>query len=346
MGRPHREISPTGIYHVMVRGVNKQRIFENIEDYNGFIRILHKCLHTDTEGTELKEPNFDIYSYCFMDNHVHLLIGTREISLSDIIKRIMSSYARFFNYRYHRVGHLFQDRYRSEVCTNDGYFFTLLTYIHRNPIEAGICQYPDQYIFSSFNEITQSCQTPLCNLSNIQEHIGYIKPKDIKDWLIQMNIDLHHNIYQPGQAARENIKAEYTQLSELATQKDIETNSSSLPTSERRTLQPGLDTLPPSLKFTQWCQTLLCNLHQAFLNKTDADTLDRLILDTLLGLSATTSITDFQRLDKKTMRNALAQVRDAGISIRHLSRISGISEGIIRYCKNPDNYTMVSGTNV
>lgn len=91
------------------------------------------------------------------------------------------------------------------------------------------------------------------------------------------------------------------------------------------------------MPITYLCQTLLCNLSQAKQDKADAETLDKLITEVILGLSGTTSITDFQRLDKKTMRNVLAQIRDAGISIARLSRISGISEGIIRNCKNPKN---------
>ena len=344
MGRPLREISPTGIYHVMLRGVNKQRIFEYIEDYQGFLRILDKALHTDTMGQQVDTPNFDLYAYCLMDNHIHFLIGTRSIPLSDIMQRIASSYARFFNYRYHRVGHFFQDRFRSEACLDEAYFFTLLGYIHRNPIEAGICQYPDQYLFSSFNELvfTQRCQAPLCNLSNISERIGSISPSSIREWLIQLNDDLHKKNYEPGNLARQRINDEYKQLSQLVHDKSLDVTLDTVSTSEKRTVDSSPDLLNLS-KFIQWCQALLCNLHQAILAKADADTLDRMIEETLLSLTNTASISEFQRLDKKTMRNALAQVRDAGISIRHLSRISGISEGIIHYCKNPDNLILHKG---
>ena len=156
MGRKPREISPTGVYHIMIRGVNKQRIFEEIEDYQGFLGILMTSLYTNTKGERVDEPNFDLYAYCLMDNHVHLLIGTRTLFISDVLKRITSSYARVFNWRYQRVGHLFQDRFRSEAVNDKDYFLNLLRYIHMNPVEAMVCDFPEQYRFSSYHEIVNS----------------------------------------------------------------------------------------------------------------------------------------------------------------------------------------------
>ncbi len=70
------------------------------------------------------------YAYCLMSNHLHLLIQEREDSVSNIVKRIGVTYAHYFNKKYERNGHLFQDRFRSEPVDNIEYFVTLLRYIH------------------------------------------------------------------------------------------------------------------------------------------------------------------------------------------------------------------------
>lgn len=315
MARKPREISMTGVYHVCMRGVNKQRIFEYPEDYEGFFRILNTTMYKDKFGQLVETPNYDLYAYCLMDNHVHLLIGTRTLSVGDVIRRIATSYAQFFNNRYHRLGHLFQDRFRSEVCHDATYFYTLLTYIHKNPVKSGICQYPDQYRYSSYEEIVKG---PIPGgLISFAPNIFDVNEQSIKEWVIRINEECRQD--DSYSDVRRSISNQYRELRVMTD----------------RELTPEDQTIIE--KFTHWGQTLLCNLFQAKQDNADAETLDKLIVEALLGLSGVESITDFQQLDKKTMRGVLAQVRDAGISIRRLSRVSGISEGIIRGSKNPKN---------
>lgn len=326
MGRKPRTLSSTGIYHICIRGVNKQRIFEYIEDYKGFFTILRQARNTDTFGNVLETPNFELFAYCLMDNHVHLLLATNELTISEIIKRISSSYARFFNNRYNRVGHLFQDRFRSETCEDKKYLFILLRYIHFNPIKAGVCLKPEDYPHSSYREIADDNITDgLCSFDSLEERIG-VSEVDLREYVRGLKQDSYINEDDVYASVREFISAQYYDLKVLTDEEGISAEKHPDLTPQNRTLVQ---------KFTQWCQTLLCNISQAKLDKADADTLDKLITEALLGLSGTTSISDFQRLDKKTMRNVLAQIRDAGISIKRLSRISGISEGIIRGSKNP-----------
>lgn len=326
MGRKPREISSTGIYHVCIRGVNKQRIFEYVEDYDGFFRILRQSRNTDTEGKKVESPNFELFAYCLMDNHVHLLIAPNGLTISEVVKRISSSYARFFNYRYHRVGHLFQDRFRSEACLDRDYLYTLLRYIHCNPVKAGICIRPDEYPYSSYCEIiSEEVADALCSYDTLEMRIG-VTEKELREFVREMVIDDRMDDGDVYASVRQFISEQYYNLKVLTDEEGLVPKETQCLTDEDRSLVQ---------KFTQWCQTLLCNISQAKQDKADADTLDKLITEALLGLSGTSSISDFQRLDKKTMRNVLAQIRDAGISIRRLSRISGISEGIIRGSKNP-----------
>jgi len=143
MSRRARRISSSGIYHVMLRGVNKQSIFEDDEDNKKFLQILTLC-------KELCK--FELYGYCLMSNHVHLLLKETDETISQIIKRIASRYVWWFNKKYSRCGHLFQERYKSETVDDDKYFVTVLRYIHQNPVLAGICTFISAYKWSSYDE--------------------------------------------------------------------------------------------------------------------------------------------------------------------------------------------------
>ena len=129
MTRPAREKSRSGVYHVMLRGINKQTIFEDDEDKRRFLKTLLKYK---------EEMNFEIYGYCLMDNHVHLLLKENEFPVSEIIKRISASYVYWYNTKYERCGHLFQERFKSETVENASTFLRVLRYIHQNPLKAGI----------------------------------------------------------------------------------------------------------------------------------------------------------------------------------------------------------------
>ncbi len=128
---PRRTIhkSNTGIYHVILRGLNKQRIFEDDEDFEKFL----KTLETNNESS-----GYVIYAYCLMTNHIHLLMKEGAEDLGTVFKRVGATYVYWYNWKYSRRGHLFQDRYKSEAVETNAYFLTVLRYIHQNPIKAGI----------------------------------------------------------------------------------------------------------------------------------------------------------------------------------------------------------------
>ncbi len=87
-----------------------------------------------------------------MKNHVHLLMKTDSDKLSTYMRKVGARYVYWYNWKYDRVGRLFQDRFRSEPVENDSYFLTVLRYIHRNPVKAGICETVAEYKESSYNE--------------------------------------------------------------------------------------------------------------------------------------------------------------------------------------------------
>ncbi|PFA66795.1 transposase [Bacillus sp. AFS015802] len=131
MPRQSRKKSRSGIYHVMLRGINKQTIFEDDEDKGRFVWTILKYQ---------KKCDYEIYGYCLMDNHVHLLLKEKDDTLSEIIKKISSSYVYWYNTKYDRCGHLFQARFRSEIVETTTCFLRVLRYIHQNPLKAGLAK--------------------------------------------------------------------------------------------------------------------------------------------------------------------------------------------------------------
>ncbi|MDO4511378.1 MAG: transposase [Bacteroidales bacterium] len=152
MPRKSREKSATGVYHVMLRGINKGNVFLEEMDCLKFLKILKSVTApVDCEG-KLLPPFCEIYAYCLMTNHIHLLIAEKSESISSVMKRISVAYVAYFNRHHERLGPLFQDRFRSECVGNQKYFMTLLRYIHQNPVEASIVDSIPQYRWSSWHE--------------------------------------------------------------------------------------------------------------------------------------------------------------------------------------------------
>ena len=146
MPRQARKKSENGIYHIMLRGINQQQIFEDEEDYAKFLDILKEC-------KEISE--YKVFAYCLMGNHIHLLVKEGTENLEQMFKRICGRFVYWYNTKYRRVGHLFQDRFKSEPVDSERYFFTVLRYIHQNPVKAGICKRVEDYIYSSYSEYSQ-----------------------------------------------------------------------------------------------------------------------------------------------------------------------------------------------
>lgn len=143
MPRRERKQSPTGIYHVIMRGINRQNIFEDNEDRHKLIEIFARCR---------ERHSFKLFAYCLMDNHFHILIQEHSEPIGMLIKRICSSYVLWFNKKHGRCGHLFQDRFKSEVVDSDRYFLTVLRYIHQNPLRAKIVEDITDYPWSSYED--------------------------------------------------------------------------------------------------------------------------------------------------------------------------------------------------
>jgi putative transposase len=140
MARKPRIEYEGALYHVIIRGNQRQRVFKNIDDYQKYISLL---------AFYKERYKYSLYAYVLMSNHVHLLIETLQIPLSKILQGINQSYTMYFNRKYRTVGHLFQGRYKAILCDKDAYLLALVKYISLNPVRAKIAKAPGEYRWSS-----------------------------------------------------------------------------------------------------------------------------------------------------------------------------------------------------
>lgn len=142
MTKIHRNYSCSKTYHIIFKGIDSQNIFYDDQDRKIF---LEKLIMTK------KEYNNKIYSYCLMDNHIHMVIKIEKEFLSKAMQTLMIRYVRYFNKKYKRTGTLLQNRFKSKNIENQRYFLEVCKYIHRNPENAGMAKTED-YKWSSYNE--------------------------------------------------------------------------------------------------------------------------------------------------------------------------------------------------
>lgn len=129
MSRQARLDAPGVLHHVMIRGIERRKIFINDRDRKDFLERLERLL----PATETA-----CYAWVFMANHAHFLFRTGLAPLSKVMRRLLTGYAVSFNRRHKRHGQLFQNRYKSIVCQEDAYFKELVRYIHLNPVRGRI----------------------------------------------------------------------------------------------------------------------------------------------------------------------------------------------------------------
>lgn len=230
----------------MLRGINQQQIFEDTEDYEKFLEVLKAC-------KEISQ--FQIYAYCLMGNHIHLLIKEGTETLEQVFKRICGRFVYWYNVKYRRVGHLFQDRFKSEPVDTEKYLFTLLRYIHQNPTKANLCKRIENYPYSSYTEYLSSPNIVdtdyILQLCTIEEFVG-------------LNND--------------EVKTECMDISD----------------------------------------------------KTITRVTDEQAKELIRKIARCESVSEFQRLEIIARDKYLKKLKDKGVSIRQLSRLTGVSFSVIR----------------
>lgn len=161
MPRQARLDVPGALHHIMVRGIDKTNIFRDDEDK---ARFLERLGQTVTEG------KCTVYAWALMDNHVHILFKSGKTGISTVMRKLLTWYALYFNRRYRRTGHLFENRYKSILCDEDNYLLALIRYIHLNPMRANMVktiEELDRYPWSGHSAVMNKRECPWMDIDYV-----------------------------------------------------------------------------------------------------------------------------------------------------------------------------------
>lgn len=162
MVRVARKESPTAYYHIMARGNNREAIFAKAAEKRYFGGLLQD---------KIEDKKILIAAYCLMDNHVHLIVHADLLEMIETFKWVNNKFAGRYNYKYNRVGHVFQGRYKSEIIDTDQYLMRAVRYIHNNPVSAKMVTSPSLYKWSSYNGYL-GVPEPLLDANERQKILG------------------------------------------------------------------------------------------------------------------------------------------------------------------------------
>ncbi|MGG1679363.1 transposase [Neobacillus sp. NRS-1170] len=161
-------------YHVTSRGIRRNTLFYDEEDYEKYLNLV--------EETRKQYP-FILHSFCLMTNHIHLQIETLESPLSIIMKNLNTKYAKFFNKKYDYSGHVFEKRYGAELLNSPEYELDVSKYIHLNPVSAGMVNLPEDYPWSSYRAYSDLEEIPLIDPQPILSYFPHPQTQHYKQYM-------------------------------------------------------------------------------------------------------------------------------------------------------------------
>ncbi len=204
MARNARKKSNTGIYHVMLRGIDKRDIFLTQNDYKRFLHYIE--LAKEKSETLL-------LAYCLMTNHVHMLLKEGKEEIGNFIKRIAVGYAQYHNSNHGRTGHLFQNRYLSETVDDDKYLLVVSRYIHQNPLKAGIVKNVEDYKWSSYHEYLINNKDTITDKDILEGY--FINTKNFIEFNNQKNDDICLDYEEKNNYTDEDLREIISEIIEL-----------------------------------------------------------------------------------------------------------------------------------
>lgn len=170
--RDYKNFAPGETYHIYNRGTGKMDIFLDQEDFFFFLTRLKEALYPELVKIPmgrgyrpklLPPDSFDLICYCLMINHFHLLIQQKkDVNISELVSKVCTSYSKYFNKKYDRVGSLFQDQFKAVLIESNAQLLYLSYYIHQNPLKAGIVKDLYAYPYSSFLDFAGVRDGTLC----------------------------------------------------------------------------------------------------------------------------------------------------------------------------------------
>ena len=176
--RDYKEFAVGGIFHIYNRGNNKERIFFDDQDYKAFLFRLGLVLGFEQKEllaypllslpysririADTKKGLFRLHAFCLMPNHFHLMIEQcGNMSISKFITKVCGSYSKYVNNKYERVGHIFQDCFKSVTMESNEQLMWASAYIHMNAVKDGLVKHPNQYVWSSYNDFVNERNLPI-----------------------------------------------------------------------------------------------------------------------------------------------------------------------------------------
>jgi REP element-mobilizing transposase RayT len=163
MARRPRLFAAGVLYHVIVRGNQRQKIFTSNSDYRAYIERLARYR---------KKYDYVLHAYCLMPNHVHLLVESSEHPLAKFMQGLQQSYSQYFNLKHRKTGHVFEGRYKAILCQKDEYLLQLIRYIHLNPVRAGMVRSPERYRHSGHHAYLLGKATEMIDPATVLSMLG------------------------------------------------------------------------------------------------------------------------------------------------------------------------------
>ncbi|MDP2947650.1 MAG: transposase [Nanoarchaeota archaeon] len=187
--RDYKNFTKDHIYHLYNRGNNKEIIFRDEQDYRAFLfrlglalgikkEDLNKCeitksLKSKIRVVGLKQNYFKLHAFCLMPNHLHLLIEQcGDESISSLLLKVFTSFSRYINSKHKRVGHVFQDQFKSVKIENNPQLMLISSYIHMNPVKDSVIDRPENYKWSSYADFIIDRDNPIIHTKFLTEIFG------------------------------------------------------------------------------------------------------------------------------------------------------------------------------
>lgn len=207
MPRQPRLLLPNSYYHIMTRGNNHKVVFKKPKDYQYYLDLINRFKN---------ELPFELYHFCLMPNHVHLLVQTKNAgSFSVFMKKINLAYFHYYKRKYNWIGHFWQDRFKSQTIGKDSYFIQCGKYIELNPVRAGLVKKPEEYLFSSYRYYSQGLKSHLITEDIFYQELGINQKEKQKNYTKMTINELINQSYckkvwgSPKQCYNESRKTKY-----------------------------------------------------------------------------------------------------------------------------------------
>jgi len=197
MPRQSRIDAPGALHHIIARGIEGRKIFEDDQDRHDFVKNL---------GLILEQTETACYAWSLLPSHFHLLLRTGPVPVSTVMRRLLTGHAVRYNRRHQRQGHLFQNRYKSILCQEETYLLELVRYIHLNPLRARLVSDLDQleqYPFSGHGVIMGKQERPWQSSEELLRYFG--KKTDSARCKYREFVDKGIHMWQQGTSLNSKI---------------------------------------------------------------------------------------------------------------------------------------------